>query len=300
MDKKEKLALLKSLRLLERVPDAQLASLSAFLKPESLEDGAVVFEEGSKGDSLYFIASGRVVIRKKVLSAGGKPAHKDLALLAAGDCFGEMAIFDESAARSARAEAQGKTVLFTLERAQLKKWLESDSKLAVGFFTELTQTLSRRLRRSSNELTLLFDLSAWLLEPIADGRELLRKVLAHLVPHLDGSWTAAAFLYNEFNAEMELAATEGSFDAGAGGIRAPANGTSAAWSDPKTCVVPLSGPSRLRGYLVFRSPAALGDAEKGETSRTLVTVAHLIGSALQNIDARVEESFRSRLSSRKG
>ncbi len=299
MDKKDKLALLKSLRLLEGVPDAQLGPLSAFLKPQPLADGAVVFEEGTKGDSLYFIASGRVVIRKKVLDAAGKPAHKDLAWLAPGDCFGEMALFDENAVRSARAQAQGPTVLLTLERSELKKWLESDSRLAVGFFTELTQTLSRRLRRSSNELTLLFDLSARLLEPIADGRELLRKVLAHLVPHLDGGWTAAAFLYNEFNDEMELAATEGSFDAGASGLRAPVNGTSAAWSDARTCVVPLSGPRRLRGYLVFRSAAALADAEKGETARTLATVAHLIVSALQNIDARVEESFRSRLSSQK-
>jgi CRP-like cAMP-binding protein len=296
---KEKLVLLKSLRLLERVPDAQLASLSAFLTPESLKDGQMVFDEGSKGDSLYFIASGRVAIRKKVLRADGSPAYKDLALLAAGDCFGEMAIFEESAARSARAEAQGATVLFTLERTKLQKWLESDSRLAVGFFTELTQTLSRRLRRSSNELALLFDLSAWLLEPIADARELLRKVLSHLVPHLDGGWTAAAFLYNEFNDEMELAATEGGLDAGESGVCVPDSDRPAAWRDAKTFIVPLPGPRRLRGYLVFRSTAEPADAEKGEIARTLLTVAHLIGSALQNIDARVEASFRSRLSSRK-
>jgi len=300
LEKKEKLALLKSLRLLERVPDAQLASLSAFLKPETLAGGDVVFDEGSKGDSLYFIAAGRVRISKKVLRSDGTPAYKDLAVLAAGDCFGEMALFDENALRSARAEAEGKTILFMLERSQLQKWLKSDSGLAVGFFTELTQTLGRRLRRSSNELTLLYDLSNWLLEPIADGRELLRKVLAHLVPHLDGSWTAAAFLYNEFNDEMELAATEGSLDAGAGGVRAPTADQPPTWSDAKTFVVPLPGPRRLRGYLVFRSAAALADADKGETARTLVTVAHLIGSALQNIDSRIEESFRSRLSSRKG
>jgi CRP-like cAMP-binding protein len=299
MEKKEKLSLLKSLRLLERVPDAQLATLSAFLQNESFKQGDVVFEEGSKGDSLYFIAAGRVRIRKQVLRSDGTPAFKDLALLAAGDCFGEMALFDENAPRSARAEADGKTILFKLERGQLQKWLKSDSSLAVGFFTELTQTLGRRLRRSSNELALLFDLSNWLLEPIADGRELLRKVLAHLVPHLDGTWTAAAFLYNEFNDEMELAATEGSFDAGSGGATAPAADAPPAWSDESTFVVPLAGRKRLRGYLIFRSAAPLAEADKGETARTLVTVAHLIVSALQNIDARIEESFRSRLSAQK-
>jgi CRP-like cAMP-binding protein len=300
MDKKEKLALLKSLRLFERVPEKQLVSLSAFLVPEEFAEGGVVFEEGSKGDCLYLIAEGRVRVRKKVLLGDGSSAFKDLAVLQAGDCLGEMALFDANAKRSARAEAAEKAVLFKLERGQLSKWLESDSQLAVGFFTELVQTLSGRLRRSSNELTLLFDLSAWLLEPLADGRELLRKVLSHLVPHLEGSWTAAAFLYNEFNDEMELAATEGSFDAGASGVRVPAADAAPSWADAQTFVVPLPGPRRLRGYLVFRAAAALPPAEKGEIARTLVTTAHLIGTALQNIDFRMEESFRSRLTSRRG
>jgi len=300
MEKKEKLSLLKSLRLFERVPEKQLGTLSAYLKPEEFAAEDVIFEEGSKGDCLYLIASGRVGVRKKILLADGTSAFKDLAVLRTGDCFGEMALFDAKALRSARAEATEATVVFKLERGQLSKWLESDSQLAVGFFTELVQTLSRRLRRSSSELTLLSDLSAWLLEPLADGRELLRKVLAHLVPHLEGAWTAAAFLYNEFNDEMELAATEGSFDAGEGGLRAPAFGAPPAWADAKTFVIPLPGPRRLRGYLVFRSSAALGADEKGETARTLVTTAHLIGTALQNIDFRTEESFRSRLSAHRG
>jgi len=299
MDNKRKLKLLKSLRLLEKIPEEQLAALSAYLKPESYTDGQVVFEEGSKGDSLYFLASGSVRITKKVRLADGTQSFKDLAILQAGDCFGEMALFDD-APRSARAAASGETSVLALERAQLQKWLGSNSKLAIGFFTELVQVLGRRLRRSSNELAMLFDLSGWLLEPAADGKELLRQALGHLVPHLEGSWIAGAYLYNVFNDEMELVATEGDFAAAAAKIPAPSAEQGDAWVDPETFVIPLRGKRHLRGYLVFRTTSPLGPEEKTDTSRTLITTAHLIFSALENVSFRVEESFRARLAASRG
>ena len=105
MDPKEKLQLLKSVRLLEAIPESQLATLGEFLAPVEFADGAVIFEEGSKGDSLYFVTGGRVRISKRV-SAG---ELKDLAILGPGDCFGEMALV-EDVARSAQAAAVGATV----------------------------------------------------------------------------------------------------------------------------------------------------------------------------------------------
>ena len=83
MDPKEKLQLLKAVRLLEAIPEGQLATLGEFLTPVEFADGAVIFEEGGKGDSLFFVTGGRVRISKRV--AAGE--MKDLAILGPGDCL---------------------------------------------------------------------------------------------------------------------------------------------------------------------------------------------------------------------
>src|SRR4051812_44309863 len=109
MPKEDKLRLLKSLYLLRRIPDDQLRKLSEFLTFVEYKDGATIFQEGSPGDALYFVSSGHVRIAKRLEPANPSAGHKELALLGAGHCFGEMALI-EAEARSADAFAQGGAV----------------------------------------------------------------------------------------------------------------------------------------------------------------------------------------------
>jgi CRP-like cAMP-binding protein len=291
MDPKERLQLLKSVRLLETIPEGQLATLGEFLAPVEFTDGAVIFEEGGHGDSLYFVTSGRVRISKRV-SAG---EMKDLAILGPGDCFGEMALVDD-VARSAQAAAVGTAKLFRLHRDDMNRWLKSHPELAVDFFSHLVQVLSRRLRRTSGELTLIYDLSHMLLEPWESGKALLAKVLGHVVPHLEGNWSAAAHLYNVFNDEMDFVAGGGPFDfAGVQGKLPPVKETRNIWIEDHVYYVSLPGEKRPHGYLIFHSEADLKDEQRTEIGRTLTTVAQFLSSALENIDHRVEEGLRERL-----
>lgn len=293
MDTAQRLKLLKSVRLLDQIPERQLAALADFLNPLDLEDGALVFEEGAKGDSLFFVTRGQIRISKKVSGA-----EKDLAILGPGDCFGEMALVEE-VSRSASARAYGAASLFQLGRAEMNRWLKEHPELAVDFFTELVLVQSRRLRHTSNELALLFDLSNLLLEPSASGKELLAKVLDRLVPYLEGSWSACAFLYNVFNAEMEPAASLGSFDFSPLSAQLPPPSEApSVWIDPATYYVCLPGAKRALGYLVFHSQNSLTVEDRTELGRTLTTVARLLTSALENIEFRTEESLRARLKAR--
>jgi len=287
----DRLKLLKSLHLLDQVPEKKLAALGEFLKPISLQEGQVLFEEGSRGSSLFFVSSGHVQISKRVANG----AFKDLAILGPGDCFGEMALI-EDVARSARASASGAAVVLELAREDLNRWLKSHPELAIGFFAELVQVQSKRLRRTSNELTLLFDLSQLLLEPVPSGKELMGRVLEHVVPHLEGSWSAAASLYNPFNEELELAAATGGYDfQGLSQKLPPATETRNLWCDSSTYYVSLPGAKRPCGHLVFHSQAPLSEEDKNETGRTLTTVARLLTSALENINFRTEDALRERL-----
>lgn len=293
MDQNEKLRLLKSLRLLDKIPESQLVTLGDFLKPHLLQEGTVIFEEGSKGNSLYFVSSGQIRISKKV----SEGVTKDLAILSSGDCFGEMALIEE-VSRSATAAAAGSAVVFELGRDELNRWLKSHPDLAMGFFAELVQVQSRRLRRTSNELTLLLDLSNLFMDQTLTSKQLVLKLLEHLLTHLEGHWSAAAYLHNAFNEEMELAASiGGKFDkAAAPPVPKPAEAKNV-WSDKYTYQLFLPEQKRPLGVLLFYCAAGLSIEERNEVGRTLSMVGRLATTALDNINFRTDEALRARLKS---
>jgi len=289
---------LKSIKLFSKIPEAQLESLVEFLTKENFEDGASIFEEGTPGDSMYFVSTGNVVIAKKLRRAekGSETELKELAILSPGDCFGEMALLESDQPRSADAIARGETTLCRLARVELNKWLEANPQLAIGFFAELVEMLSGRLRTSSNELTLLFDLSNLLLEPFPSVRDLLDKFMRRRMQYMIGEWTSGAYVYNEFNEEMDLIDVEGDFNAVKDSIKIPETVDKNLWIDDNTYQVIFPGEKRCLGYIIFHRAEALDEEEKNEVARTLTTTARLVTSALVHLQARLEEEMRSRLS----
>lgn len=291
MDQNEKLRLLKSLHLLDQIPESQLVTLGEFLQPRLYHETTVIFEEGSRGNSLFFVSSGQIRITKKVSAT----CTKDLAVLGAGDCFGEMALIEE-VARSATAESVGPAVVFELARVDLNRWLKSRPELAMGFFAELVQVQSQRLRRTSNELTLHFDLSRLLLDRALTPKALLTKVLEHVLPHLEGNWSAATYLYNQFNEEMEFVNSqgEGKFETDPAKLNDPGDGSNS-WADNTTYHVSLPETRRPLARIIFRSADPLRKEDRVEIGRMLTTVSRLLASAIENIQFRNEENLRSRL-----
>ncbi|MBI5242174.1 MAG: cyclic nucleotide-binding domain-containing protein [Elusimicrobia bacterium] len=295
----DKLKLLKSLNLFSQAPEDDLAKLGDFLTPEEHADGDVIIQEGTKGDTLYFIAEGRVRVVKSLPREGAgaqeAPAYKDLAIMGPGDCFGEMEILEKTVTRSASVIASGEAVLLRLSRSDLHRWLEARPMLAMGFFAQLVQVLSGRLRQSSRELTFIFDLSQILLERFSNPRELLHKVLERVSPHLEGDWTAGAYAYNEFNDELELVAAQGNYDSVTEETKTAAVRGGAGWLDDQTYVVSFPGARHALGFFLFRRSSVLSEEERTEFDRALTTTARLISTAIENIGFRAEESFRSRL-----
>lgn len=288
----DRVALLKSLELFDQYSEERLRALSGYLEPLSFADGAPIFAEGSAGDGLYFILSGRVRVAKK-LGGGGE---KDLASLGPGDCVGEMSLLDELK-RSASAYASGPAELLRLKADDLRRFLKSDPDLAMQFFAELVSVQSRRLRRTSAEVALLYDLSSLLLEDHADGKALLSEALDRLLPHLEGEWSADAKIYNVFNEELDHAAARGPEaleDPAVPGPDAPFS----SWAGERTLTLLLRAPGRLLGMLRFRARSAPDAARRAETARTLEASARLLGSALENLASRADEALRERLRKR--
>ena len=293
MDDKDRTKLLRSLELFMALPDARLKSLGDLMEPMAIEDGRAFIVEGAKSDGLYYILSGRVRVAKRL----GEGGEKDLAFAGPGECLGEMEIL-RGGERSASAYAVGPVEALRLKADDLKRWLEADPAVAARFFSGLAEIQSGRLRRTSDEVALLYDLSQLLLMPQATANILLAHALERVTPHLQGAWSSEARAYNQFENEMDLVARRGAPIGADASEPAPASSETASWTDDRTLQLVLRTPKRPLALLRFRAAAPLSDAQRAEAGRTLGAVARLLTSALENIDFRTDEALRERLRSR--
>jgi CRP/FNR family transcriptional regulator, cyclic AMP receptor protein len=119
--------------------------------------GAHFFREGEAANAMFVLESGRVSVVKR---RGGVDHH--LRDLAAGDCFGEMALIDMSP-RSASVIALEDCSALRLTNADLYRLYQSDLEQFALIQMNLARELSRRLRIANERL---FDVG---LEPESRG-----------------------------------------------------------------------------------------------------------------------------------
>ena len=101
------------------VAEAELETLARSLQRRSVRGGKAVFRQDDPGSSLYVIESGVVKVQRT--SPEGKEVI--LAILGAGDFFGELALLDGEP-RSADAIAKEDTALLVLERDDFLAFLD--------------------------------------------------------------------------------------------------------------------------------------------------------------------------------
>ena len=105
-------------------------------------NGDVIVRQGELGDCMYVVQSGEVEVVQA--TTGGE---QRLAILGAGDFFGEMAMFEKEV-RSATVRAHGEARALKVDKRTLLRRIKEDPLLAVN----LLQTLSQRIRDSNAHL----------------------------------------------------------------------------------------------------------------------------------------------------
>ena len=133
---------LRSVSLFEGLDDDDLGRIRDISQPLTLEAGETLFEEGEKGETFFVIIKGGIELSKS--SAKGS---QKLAVLRAGQAFGEMALLNR-APRSASARAVGSTSMLTISHDAFEAMLGGQS-LALG----IMRGLSRALWATSVRLT---------------------------------------------------------------------------------------------------------------------------------------------------
>ena len=143
-------ACLTKVSLFADLPAVYLRRIASLGVEESYPRGAPVFAEGTPGDKLYVILSGSVRISRQVPGMG----EEALAILKAGDYFGEMALIDDFP-RSADAIAHESCRLLVLTKERVADLLFVDRDLAYDLLWSFVRTLSNRLRETNDKMTFL-------------------------------------------------------------------------------------------------------------------------------------------------
>jgi signal-transduction protein with cAMP-binding, CBS, and nucleotidyltransferase domain len=130
----EKILVLKSSPVFDRLNGEDLAPLARVAEVESVPAGQPVFKEGDPGDALYVVIRGKIAISCKGLR---------LSALGPGEAFGEMGAL-ESTARSATATADEETEVLRIGSEEFYEALHEQVELAEG----IIHMLARRLREA--------------------------------------------------------------------------------------------------------------------------------------------------------
>jgi CRP/FNR family transcriptional regulator len=123
-----------------------MESLAKIVVTRQFKAGDVIVNEGEPGVALYIISKGRVEVIKGRIGFGQESI---IANLAAGDFFGEMALFDD-APRSASVRALEDTECLVMSKWDLKTvFMATDGRVAFA----LLAVLARRIRSLNDAAT---------------------------------------------------------------------------------------------------------------------------------------------------
>lgn len=124
--------------LLQSVDPEEIAKLVPHVDEVELDEGSIVFREGTRADALYVIESGaiEIILQKKTI-----------ARLGPGEVFGEIGLLADHP-RTATAAAREKSVIYRISREDFKTLVSSQPKLKKTF-EALMDERSRDLLRMS-------------------------------------------------------------------------------------------------------------------------------------------------------
>jgi CRP-like cAMP-binding protein len=193
---------LKGIALLKAMDAEALARLAAVVEERGFGDGQKVFAEGDPGDGMYFILSGAVRIEKQTGTSAG--AHKTLAILEAGDYFGEMALFDQQP-RSASAVASGPTEILRLSTAAFSELHGSAGHAGLSVLFAMIRTAGERIRRL-NAQVVVYDEIGKAIGEAKTLEHLLDVVLRQLGQATLADW-ALVVLRSQFSERLEVRGT---------------------------------------------------------------------------------------------
>ena len=134
--------LLANIPLFAKLNPAELAELSGLLKEQKVENQQPVFWIGDEGADFYLVQVGRVAV-----CYPDELGHEiTIAVLAAGDFFGEISLLD-GGPRTATVRADGDVQLLSLSRHDFLEFLKRNPSAGIHILTVLGQRQREMLEK---------------------------------------------------------------------------------------------------------------------------------------------------------
>jgi CRP/FNR family cyclic AMP-dependent transcriptional regulator len=138
--------MLRRVKVLADLRDEQLDRFASFMALETIRQWTELVRQGMAGDTMYLILEGEFRVR---LMIGGKETI--LAHLGAGDCFGEIALFDDGS-RSADVVANKDCTVLKISKPSLTRLIQEAPDLAAPFLLSIGKTLAARIRADNKKI----------------------------------------------------------------------------------------------------------------------------------------------------
>lgn len=134
--------------LFRELPAEQLEKLADVATSHSLSPHTVLFDEGQSGADLYVIVLGTLKVLKK---RGKEGDAEEVATLATGSYFGEVAFLVDDHERSASVETTDRTELLSFKYEDLSRICDEDPKLGYYVYRALARALAKRLSNTTRD-----------------------------------------------------------------------------------------------------------------------------------------------------
>ena len=149
-----------------REDESRLLALAGIVSSRSCSAGDAVITEGHEGDELFILNQGKVNILKRTLD---DDVYTIVSLSDEEDVFfGELALLDEEL-RSASVTAETDCEFLVINRADFHRLGEEDPRLGLLVTRAIGRALSRKLRKTNEDLITLFEA---LVGEVAEGGNL--------------------------------------------------------------------------------------------------------------------------------
>ena len=140
---------LRRIKILADLNDAQLAQLASYLELQESKQWAVIFNQGDASDAMYLVLSGELRARTAI---NGKETI--LMTFGPGEFFGDMALFDHGP-RSADVVTNVDSTLLRLTAGAFERMTREVPALATPFLQATARTLAARIRNDNKKLARL-------------------------------------------------------------------------------------------------------------------------------------------------
>ena len=148
---------LREVSLFQDVEESVLRALWPSFRERRLRQGDVLFRDGGAGRGAVPPQGGQ---HRRLEAVTGR-VEQVLGRIEPGEAFGEMSVFGDERHRSATCQAEADSLLYSLDRDSLRRFIAGSPRTAARFFQHMAQVAFQRLRDSSD---LVAEVTRWGLE----------------------------------------------------------------------------------------------------------------------------------------